>query len=159
MPIKMTTFTLIAVIFSTIFFALWTYIKSSNWVGAVGTIIKIELIEKYNRPDLAMSENRKSFDYIINLKYKFTINNSKYTGTKIHPGFPNIFDNKKDAENILNKYPKYTKTTIFFDPSNPNNSSLMTSKAIPTKGIVTLVVLVLFISLFVITGIIIFPKL
>ena len=156
---KMSTFIIIFSILVTISIAVWTFVKSSNWVGANGIIDEIEIIVKYNQPNLAMSKNRKSFDYIINLKYKFAVNNRKYTGTKIYPGLPNIFDNKKDAENILNKYPKNTKTTIFFDPSNPNNSSLITSKAIPTKGIVTLVVLVLFISIFVIGGILIFPKL
>jgi len=146
-------------IFIVISISILTILKSSNWVATDGVIEKIELIEKYNQPNLAMSESRKSFDYIINLKYKFTVNNSKYTGTKIYAGLPNIFDNKKDTENILNKYPKNTKTTIFFDPSNPNNSSLITSKSIPVKGIVTLIVLVLFISLFIIAGILIFPKL
>ena len=156
---KMTTYIIIISILVSISITLWIFIKSSNWLGTDGTITKIELIEKYNRPDLAMSKNRKYFDYIINLQYIYTVNNNKYTGTKIYAGLPNIFDNKKDAESILNKYPKNTKTTIIFDPSNPINSSLITSKSIPVKGIVTLVDLILFISLFVIGGILIFPKL
>ncbi len=159
MSIKMTTFILITILFVTIFIAILTFIKSSNWVDTKGIVEEIELIEKYNRPDLAMSENRKSFDYIINLKYIYTVNNRKYTGTKIYPGLPNIFDNKNDAENILKKFSKNTKATVFYEPSNPNSASLITSKSMPIKGIVTLVVLVLFISIFVIGGILIFPKL
>ncbi len=155
----MTTFITIVILLSTVFVALWTCLKSSNWITANGIIEEIELIEKYNQPNLVISENRKTFNYIINLKYNFTVNTNKYTGTKIYPGLPNIFDNKKDAENIINKYPKNTKTKMVYDSSNPINSSLITSKAIPTKGIITLVVLVLFISIFVIGGILIFPKL
>jgi len=159
MPIKMTTFIIISVIFSTIFFALWTYIKSSSWVATNGTIENIEIIEKYNQPDLAISENRKSFDYIINLKYIYTVDNSKYTGTKIYPGLPNIFSNKKDAEAALIKYPESSKVTVYYDPSSPQNSSLKTSKSISVKSLAILVIFILFVSLVVFGGIIIFQKL
>lgn len=158
MPIKITTFIIIILLLLTVSITLWKFIKSSNWVEINGIINVIELIEKYNRPDLAMSENKKSFDYIINLKYIFTVNNINYTGTKIYPGLPNIFDNKDDAQSIVKQYSKNTNTIIYYDPLNPNSSSLITRKSIPAKGIVTLVVLVLFISLFVIGGILIFPK-
>lgn len=153
------TFITITIILLSISIAIWMFIKSSSWVPTTGTINHIEIIEKYNRPDTAMSENKKSFDYVIDLKYNYTINGTNYIGTKIYPGLPNVFTDKKDAENILKNYPANSSTTIYYDPAKPANSSLITSKSIPTKGIITLVVLVIFISLFVTAGILLFPKL
>lgn len=156
---KMSTFIIIFSILVTISIAVWTFVKSSNWISSDGSIEEIELVEKYNDPSFSMADNKKSFEYIINVKYNYTVNTNKYTGTKLYPGLPNIFNDKKDAENVIKKYPAGTKITVYYDPSTPQNASLETSKSIPIKSIVILVVFVIFVSLIVIGGIIIFPKL
>lgn len=155
----MTTYIIIFSILASISIALWTFIKSSSWVATNGIIEKIEIIEKYNRPDLAMSENKKSFEYIVNLKYSYSFNSEKHIGTNLYPGLPNIFSNKKDAEAALIKYPESSKVTVYYDPSSPQNSSLKTSKSISVKSLAVLVIFILFVSLVVFGGIIIFPKL
>lgn len=155
----MTIYVILTIILLPVIIAVWTILNSTTWLTTDGIIKEIEIIEKYNRPDLIMSTNKKSFEYILNLKYIYTVNNNTYTGNTVFSGLPNIFDNKKDAEYIVKKYSKNSKTEIYYDPANPYKSSLLTSKSVSTKGIITLVILVLFISLFVISGIIFFPKL
>lgn len=156
---KTTGYIIIFSILVTISIAVWTYVKSSNWIASDGFIEEIKLVEKYNDPSFSMSENKRSFEYIINVKYSYSFNSKEYIGTNLYPGLPNIFSNKKDAETALIKYPESSKVTVYYDPSFTQNSSLETSKSISVKNLATLVIFILFVSLIVFGGIIIFPKL
>ena len=77
----MTTYFLTFSILVIVLFSIWMLLKSSNWIAIDGFIKKKEIIEKYNRPDFEMLENRESFDCIIDVKYSYNLNSKKYTGT------------------------------------------------------------------------------
>lgn len=108
--------------------ALWKFFDTRNWTEALGVINHIEINEDYNRPISSMSSNKRFTDYIIELEYEFNYKNKKYIGSQIYPLVPNVYSEKEHAEEILNKYNVDTSVSIYFNPNNPNDSCLITSK-------------------------------
>lgn len=127
----------------TVVVVFWKFYSSAGWVEIEAEITHCEVEELYNRPGAPMSEGSKTFEYRINLAYQFQFEGRSYTGDKVYPGLPNVFSYKKDAENILKNYAKGMIVDIYADPTNPNNSSLFTSKQIPKKGFILLGVFML----------------
>ncbi|MFK5950582.1 MAG: DUF3592 domain-containing protein [Methylococcales bacterium] len=125
---KMITYLSLILIASFVIGALWKYFDSRNWIETPASISHINMSEVYNRPISSMSTNKSFTEYKIDLKYEFTYKDKQYTGKQIYPLIPNVYSVKKHTEEILDAYKANQKITVFFNPNNPNDSCLITSK-------------------------------
>lgn len=133
-------------------------ILSKNWRSVEGVIVKSEIQEIYNRPGLLMSENRESFEYKIDLSYRYSINGLELVGQRVYPGLPNIFPDKASAEDIVKKFTKGAVVEVFVDPKNPGNACLISSRSLTGKSLSVMLVIIICIVIFVLVGFYLFEK-
>ncbi len=149
---SMMTYISIAIVFIIVAATLWFFFDSRNWVETTGVVDSIKLEEVYNAPISSMSENTKYTEYKIDLVYHYTVNNKNYTGTQFYPLIPNVFDEKSYALELINSYPQGASTSVFYNPSKPEQSCLITSKSISGKSYIYIVLVFLIIGLIFILG-------
>lgn len=117
-------------------FILYKFSSSANWKSTSGKIVSFEIEEIISK-----SNNEK--DYKINLEYTYNVNGQDYSGGKLVAGFPNVLGNKKDSEYFRDIYKTGEETKVFYNPENHEQSSLITSKGIPTKAYLIMVLFII----------------
>lgn len=152
----MITYMALILVVSFVIAALWKYFDSRNWIETSGEVTYIEVEEIYNRPISSMSAGKKFTEYKINLKYEFTHNGNKYSGTQLYPLIPNVFSHKAHADEIIETYTINESTPIFFNPNNPNESCLITSKNFSAVKVFSISLILLICVVFTISGVVYF---
>lgn len=137
---------------------IWKIMSSDNWINVGAEIIQNDIEEIYNRPGSLSSKNERSFEYKINLKYKYVYNGKTFTGNTVYPGLPNIFSHKNVAQEIHTNYPPGKRVEVFINPQKPAESSLFSFQGIPKKNIILIVIIMLFMLALIVGGIILFMK-
>ncbi len=138
---------------------LWFLLKSRGYTTVEGKITKSEIIEHYRRPGSQGAENRNTFEYEVVLEYQYTVDGTTYTGNRLYAGLPNIFPDKRSAEDIVAQYGAGSLASIYYNPSSPHQSSLLSTASFSTVQILILVGTVLFVAVIVGAGIWAFNKL
>jgi len=133
--------------------ALFLFYQSKDWHETTGDIEYIELKIVHNSPNSSMSSNKAYTEYKINLRYIYQVEGKEYSGTQFYPLIPNVFTDKKYANELLDKYKSGKTTQVFYNPDKPHNSCLITSKDLSSVnytllGFFFLVFIVIFISAF-----------
>jgi|GEM_PF-3262175 len=146
----MTLYIIITTVFIIIISTLWMFYNSRDWVETTGEVNFIEIVKVRNDTISSMSTNKGFTEYKINLEYTYSVDRKSYKGTQFYPLFPNVFSDKKDADELMDKYKSGQNTAVYYNPDSPHNSCLITSKNIsPTKYVIMIAILVLFGTIFV----------
>lgn len=150
-PSNMSFYIIILIIFIIILSTVWLFYNSKNWTETAGNIDYIELEEIHDSPASSMSTNKGFTEYRINLKYTYNVDGNEYTGTRFYPLIPNVFSDRKYANELLEKYSSNNAVKVYYDPNSPSMSCLITSKDMlninyPLLGFFALVFLTVFIT-------------
>lgn len=125
--------------------------SSRNWLATEGKVIASSVEEIRQTNQMLINEGASNFEYKVNVKYEYSVDGQSYTGDVVTAGLPNVFDSQSDAENIVAQYSNDKTIELFYDPSKPQNSALITAKSVPITGFV-----IMFLMIVAIAGAIIF---
>lgn len=137
---KMGTWLTLGAVVIVVLAGLWKLLASSNWVPVEGLILASEI-----RIERNMSRD-KGNEYIIDMEYEYNYHGQIYTGSKVFPSIPfipNTFSRSTDAEEVFEKYPVGKVATIYVDPDDPGNASLIVLGPVSSKARFALVSFVL----------------
>ncbi len=144
---------ILSIVFLIIITTVWLFYSSRNWEETSGKINFIEL-ETVNNNTISPMANNKSFtEYKINMEYSYTVDGRAYTGTKFYPLLPNVYSEKKYADELLNKYKTGQNITVYVNPKSPGTSCLITSKNISPAKYAIMIFIFIFIAAVLIFGI------
>ena len=91
---------------------LWSSHKSKSWAKTQGVIFESKWIPNH----LLHGEGKPR------IAYRYSVNGQGYEGSNILPGLNEYFT--PDAQAKLRQYPVGAIVAVFYDPSDPQNSSL-----------------------------------
>lgn len=148
----MTTYIVIAIVFTLISASLWFFFDSRNWTETQGSIDYINLEEIHNDIVSPMSTNKRFTEYKINLRYQYTVNDRTYSGTQLYPLIPNVFSERTHALQLIDTYSTEKPASVFYNPSQPEQSCLITSKTISVKSYIIMLSVFAFIGLIFVIG-------
>ncbi|MBS2101220.1 DUF3592 domain-containing protein [Carboxylicivirga linearis] len=90
--------------------------SSKNWLSAEGEILNSEL-------DITKSFGESDKVYNPKVEYKYLVNGKEYCSTRIYYGSSSSSTFKKSkSRNIIEKYPKGSRVTVFYDPMNESEA-------------------------------------
>ncbi len=136
----------------------WQLMGSRNWQAVEGELLTAEIQEKYISPNSARGQRGSLHEYEVKLRYRYHVNGRDYEGGQLYPVLPNIFSDRKLAEEELRSF-QAGSVTVYFSPDNPNMSALKTSGNLSLKQFVILFITIFTAIGFVIGGIFVFNKL
>lgn len=116
---------------------------SRNWSETQGkvTSVSVEGIRKTSAQQVNSSEGL--FDYKVDISYSYSVEGQEYTGTVLTAGIPNVFSSKTDADDIVTKFAVGRQVDVYYAPSSPENSALITAKSVPIAGIIGIFIFIL----------------
>jgi hypothetical protein len=152
----MKTGLIIAVVFVTITVFWW--LKSGNWKKVNGQIQSFDIVQEYGSPGSGMSDHEGLFRYRVNIEYTYNFAGQQYRGTQISPGIPNVFSSESIARSTIDELRSGQQISVYFNPSNPDKSALITSQQFETKSIVIMALTILSVIMFVGGGVYVFNK-
>jgi hypothetical protein len=132
------------------------FFKSGKWEKTSGVIKKMEMREEYTSPNSDIAKHENLFRYRVDIEYDYQYQGKRYTGSKIYPLIPNVFESEKLARKTVDSLIEGSKVMVYFDPSAPGNSALITSEGIGIKSILIIVFTVLLVALFIVGGVYLF---
>ena len=92
------------------------YRESDNWLPATAQIIS---------GNISARRGSKSTSYVLEIKYAYMVLGQSYENNQFSFGSEGTgYDTRKKAEGMLAKYPNGSQTTIYYDPSNPQQAVL-----------------------------------
>lgn len=114
--------------------------KSKNWSITEATITQMNTKEIYHSPNSAMSANKTTHSYQVNIEYDYHVSGKRYTGNKIYAGLPNILPSELEANNLIAQLKKDSKTRAYYNPKNPYQSALFIPKSGPGNTLVLIAI-------------------
>jgi len=142
---NMSLYIILSIVFIIIISTLWMFFNSRDWAETTGQMNRIELKTVHNDVISPMSTNKSFSEYKIDMEYSFIVNGVTYTGTQFYPLIPNVFSDKKYADELMDKYKANEKISVYYDPNSPTKSCLITSSNIsPVKYFIMVTIFVFF---------------
>jgi hypothetical protein len=132
------------------------FLKTGKWEKTRGVIKKMQIREEYTSPQSDIAKHDSLFRYRVDVEYDYSHKGKSYTGKKIYPLLPNVFETEKQARETMASVSDGANVTVYFDPGSPSNSSLVTSEGIGLKNIVIIISSILLVAIFIVGGIYIF---
>ena len=145
---------IVTIVVATTLIGLSKLSSSRNWSATEGKVISSSVQELRRTNQMLINEGASNFEYKVNVQYEYSVNGQSYTNDVVFVGLPTIFDDKSDADNIVAKYEGDKTIEVFYEPNNPQNAALITTKNIPITGLVVMLLMVVGIA----SGIIILLK-
>ena len=100
-----------------------------------------------------MSTNKNFTEYKINIDYRYSVDGKDFKGTQFYPLIPNVFSDKKYANELMDKYQNGSEISVYYNPKKPGNSCLITSKDVSPLKYVIMIAIFLVIAVILIFGI------
>jgi uncharacterized protein DUF3592 len=88
---------------------LWSFFESKSWVQTQGVISQSQWVPRRGGNS-------------AQINYKYSVNGQSYEGNNILPGLNQYSQPEQEAK--LKQYPAGATVTVFYDPSDPQESSL-----------------------------------
>lgn len=125
-------------------FGILKLIDSMKWSNVDAQIIQSRY-EQISRSAQATKDiGDHQIEYRVYLKYKYTVKNIEYNGSRYFVGIDNnIFDKEIEAKEIIDKYKIGTTSKVYYNPNNPSDSGFITGNDISIKGIIILSIFLL----------------
>lgn len=102
-----------------VLFSLYRLQKSNEWNKVQAEIVDIAVQE-----NIVKVNNTKRVDYLVNIKFIYSIEYKEYIGTKIYAGLPNVFTDKNELDTFMKNHTIWNKVTAYYDKNNHQNSAL-----------------------------------
>jgi len=127
-----------AIVVISVAFGMYNFNRSAAWETTSGVVFHSEMT-RVTRP--SVGDNITGLiDYELRVGYQYNVKGKDYRSFSLMAGVPSIVGEKREADDILARYPVGETVAVFFDPKKPAKSALITSK---NNGLM-LVVLVVF---------------
>ena len=114
--------------------------QSENWDKGMATITSSEIEKTESKSKDAQGFTQTSISYGVRVKYSYKVKGSNYEGNTV--GFGTMSHNERsDAQEELNSYPKGKTIDVYYDPENPSDSVL--NKGVFWQMYIVIVVMVI----------------
>ncbi|MCW8935133.1 MAG: DUF3592 domain-containing protein [Gammaproteobacteria bacterium] len=150
---NMSLYITLAIVFIIIISTLWMFFNTRDWKETTGQMNHIELQTVHNDVISPMSTNKSFSEHKIDMEYSYVVDGKAYTGTQFYPLIPNVFSDKKHADELMGKYQPNKKISVFYNPKSPANSCLITSSNITPLKYTLMIAIFLFIATVLVLGI------
>ncbi len=105
-------------------FCIWGWILiadarlSTSWPTAPATIVYSEIKSSDSRSDGKITQM-----YSADIRYQYTVNGKRYVSARISFG-DHSSSSSTGMKKLVNKYPKGSQATAYYDPDKPGNALL-----------------------------------
>lgn len=122
-------------------YSLFKINASSQWPSTEGKIRSSEIKEIEREVKNTRGDWETKREYEVVLKYEYRVDGKTFMGDRLFLVLPSIFSTRAEANQTMEKYPVNQTAMVYYDPKNPNDSTLLTGNSIPPAAFIALAII------------------
>lgn len=127
MKVKKMTLPILAIVIACLVFVILSVRKENSlqkdsvkWPTTEAVVTESKVVRQWEK-----NSGAPKTAYKVELKYNYTVEQKTYLGERYSFGKPLIFNASSDAEKIVAEYPLGRKISVYYMPSNPQESAII----------------------------------